>query len=411
MPSLFGLSLMKSRNFYLFIIAMSVFLLLSGCSTKVKKPDIEKPDPLVLLQASEIPLLADDLRQEPLELAIGRSLQYYNRVPENREYRFGKRIYTAGELKKSLLEFLDIVRAPWPDEAKRNAILENFDVYRSTGRNGGSVLFTGYYEPIIPGSLEKTPKYGYPIYKTPDDHIVIKLGKFNKKYKNERIIGRADKSEIIPYYTREEIDSDGCLEGRGLELFWLSDPVDIFFLQIQGSGTIKLTNGDLVQVSYAQSNGHPYRSIGRLLADLGKIPMEKMSLSNIRKYLREHPEEMSDILGYNKSYVFFRVVDKGPVGSLNVPITSGRSIATDLSLFPRGALAFIRLKKPVVEKDGRITSWVDFSRFVLNQDTGGAIKGPGRVDLFCGKGAHAGVMAGHLKEEGELYFLVRKKDR
>jgi membrane-bound lytic murein transglycosylase A len=120
---------------------------------------------------------------------------------------------------------------------------------------------------------------------------------------------------------------------------------------------------------------------------------------------------MSDILGYNKSYVFFRVVDKGPVGSLNVPITSGRSIATDLSLFPRGALAFIRLKKPVVEKDGRITSWVDFSRFVLNQDTGGAIKGPGRVDLFCGKGAHAGVMAGHLKEEGELYFLVRKKDR
>jgi len=139
------------------------------------------------------------------------------------------------------------------------------------------------------------------------------------------------------------------------------------------------------------------------------MSMEEVSLDGIKRYLRVHPEEMFDILNCNESYVFFRIVEEGPVGSLNVPVTSGRSIATDASMFPRGALAFIRVKKPVIDKDGNIVSWEPFSRFVLNQDAGGAIKGPGRVDLFCGRGDDAEIMAGHLKEEGELYFLVRKK--
>jgi len=139
------------------------------------------------------------------------------------------------------------------------------------------------------------------------------------------------------------------------------------------------------------------------------MSMDEVSLKGIKRYLRRHPDEMFDILSRNESYVFFRIVEEGPIGSLNVTVTPGRSIATDANLFPKGALAFIRVKKPVIDEKGTIVSWEPFSRFVLNQDTGGAIKGPGRVDLFCGRGRDAEIMAGHMKEEGELYFLVKKR--
>jgi membrane-bound lytic murein transglycosylase A len=189
----------------------------------------------------------------------------------------------------------------------------------------------------------------------------------------------------------------------------VNDPIDLFFMHIQGSGKIRLPDGNVMQVSYAQKNGHPYRSIGRYLLDKEKLTSSEMTHQSIKKYLREHPEELSDILNYNKSYVFFRIVENGPIGALGLTLTSGRSIATDLDLFPKGALAFVRLRKPVFDKNGNIKTWEIFSRFVLNQDTGGVIKGPGRVDLFCGTGSDAEMLAGSLKENGELYFLVKKK--
>jgi membrane-bound lytic murein transglycosylase A len=174
---------------------------------------------------------------------------------------------------------------------------------------------------------------------------------------------------------------------------------------------ICLPDGKCFQVSYAQSNGRAYRSIGKLLIDSGKATRQDLSMQGIKKYLREHPEEAQEILNYNESYVFFRIVEEGPVGSIGVALTGGRSIATDQTIFPRGALAFIKSRKPVIGPDGDIRSWVPFSRFALNQDTGGAITGPGRVDLFCGRGREAEIMAGHLKEEGELYFLILRKGK
>jgi membrane-bound lytic murein transglycosylase A len=261
----------------------------------------------------------------------------------------------------------------------------------------------------LKGSLEKTDEYRYPIYKTPDDIVVANLGKFSEKYKNEKIIGRLKSGELVPYFNRADIEEVGVLKGRNLELIWVNDPVDLFFMHIQGSGEIKLTDGRFVQVSYAQKNGRPNRMAGYLL-DKGKLSKSEMTHQSIKKYLREHPEELSDIFNYNESYVFFRIVENGPIGALGLTLTSGRSIATDLDLFPRGALAFIRLRKPIFEKDGNIKSWETFSRFVLNQDTGGVIKGPGRVDLFCGTGSAAEMLAGSLKETGELYFLVKKKE-
>ncbi|MDO9515223.1 MAG: MltA domain-containing protein [Syntrophales bacterium] len=380
---------------------------LAGCA--LIAPERGEITPLVPVSRWALPPLFDDLDRASLELAISRSLEYYDRLPETREFRFGDRMCTAGELKESLRDFLEIVRTSDSNKQMAERIRGTFDLYRSIGRDGGKVLFTGYYEPILAGSFERTEEYRYPIYRTPDDHVVVNLGGFKEKYKGERVIGRVEEGQVVPYYTREDIDIKGCLEGRGLELLWLSDPVDIFFLQIQGSGVVSLPGGGLVQVSYEQTNGHPYSSVGRLLVDQGKMSMEEVSLKGIKRYLRQNPDEMFDILSCNESYVFFRIVEKGPKGSLDVTVTPGRSIATDSNLFPKGALAFIRVKKPVIDEEGAIVSWEPFSRFVLNQDTGGAIKGPGRVDLFCGRGRDAEIMAGHLKEEGDLYFLVKKR--
>ena len=391
------------KKFLLYIIA---FLFFTGCVAKVEKPGVS----LVSITAREYPSLVDDLDRETLELAVARSLEYYERLPETRVYRFGDNDYTIKELKESLLEFREIMRTSDSDETVEKRIRDTFDIYKTIGNDGkGRVLFTGYYAPVLEGSLKKTPEYRYPIYRTPDDHIVINLKEFNSKYKGQRIIARFESGKVLPYYTREDIDSKGCLKGRDLEIAWFANPVDLFFLHIQGSGVVSLSDGTYINVSYAQCNGHPYQSVGRLLIDRGKIFPDEMSLKKIKEYLKEHPEEMSDVLGYNKSYVFFRIVEKDPVGSLNVPVTAGRTIATDPTQFPKGAIAFIRTKKPVIDKDGNIIWWMPFSRFVLNQDTGGAIVGPGRVDLFCGTGITAGIMAGHLKEEGELYFLVKKK--
>ena len=394
---------LRYKKFILYIIA---FLFFTGCAAKVEKPGVS----LVPITAREYPSLVDDLDRETLELAIARSLEYYERLPERRVYHFGDNDYTIKELRESLLEFREIMKTSDSDETVEKRIRNTFDIYKSIGNDGkGTVLFTGYYAPVLRGSLKETPEYRYPIYRTPDNHIVINLKEFNSKYKGQRIIARFESGKVLPYYTREDIDSRGCLKGRDLEIAWFADPVDLFFLHVQGSGVVSLSDGTYINVSYAQCNGHPYQSVGRLLIDQGKIPPDEMSLKRIKEYLKEHPEEMSDVLGHNKSYVFFRIVEEDPVGSLNVPVTAGRTIATDSTQFPKGAIAFIRTKKPVIDKDGNIIWWMPFSRFVLNQDTGGAIVGPGRVDLFCGTGINAGIMAGHFKEDGELYFLVKKK--
>ncbi len=213
---------------------------------------------------------------------------------------------------------------------------------------------------------------------------------------------------MVPYYSREEIDQKKTLAGKGLEILWCSDMVDIYVLQVQGSGKVDLGDGNVLSVLYDGQNGRPYKSIGKYLIDTGAMTSENMSLQATREYLRSHPDKLTDVLNQNQSYVFFRL-DTGPsIGNIGVALTPGRSIATDAKLFPKGALGFIVTQKPVIE-NGVIRQWVPFTRFVVNQDTGGAIKGPGRADLFCGQGPEAELTAGNLQHEGELYFLVRKK--
>jgi membrane-bound lytic murein transglycosylase A len=380
-----------------------------GCAAKIEKPPDKPLPPLVLIPPEQEPFLLDDLDEKSLLTAIERSLLYYEKTAGKETYGLENGRVTGKDLKESLLAFRDILRSSDSDVIKQKKIRNTFDVYKATGRDSkGGVLFTGYYESALEGSRERTEKYRYPIYKTPDDTVAVNLGKFNTKYKNDKIIGRVKGGELIPYFTRADIQEKDVLAGRNLELAWVSDPIDLFFMHIQGSGKIRLPDGRFLQVSYAQKNGRPNRMIGNYLLNTGKITKGELSQQSIIKYLRAHPEELSDILNYNESYIFFRIVENGPIGALGLTLTAGRSIATDLDLFPKGALAFIKLRKPVFDKNGHIESWKTFSRFVLNQDTGGLIKGPGRADLFCGTGFEAEMMAGSLKENGELYFLVKK---
>ena len=386
-------------------LSFLLIFLVSGCGGKavqqISGRIISQPSSfLELVPSSSIPSLTDDLDVASLSLAIDRSLQYFSRFNDADVYYVGARQSTVAEMVETLKAFRDIVSVTESDQAKQKKIRDTFDFYRSRGDDiNGQVIFTGYYEPILSGSLSKTTQYRYPLYRAPDETVALNAGKS---------VGRMVKGEVLPHYKRAEIDSDKSLAGRNLEIVWVDDFVALFFLQIQGSGKVRLSDGNLIQVGYAQSNGYPYRSISNYMVDKGMLSKNDTSLPAIKKYLREHPDEMERVFNYNERYVFFRLLDKGPIGSLGIAVTGGRTIASDPGVFPKGALAFIRTRKPLIDK-GEVAKWITFSRFVLNQDTGAAIIGAGRIDIFCGGGAEAEGMAGRLKEGGELIFLLKKK--
>jgi membrane-bound lytic murein transglycosylase A len=385
--------------------ALAVFI--TGCPAPIKKPPEETA--MVRRSSFSYPDFGDDLELDGLEHSILKSLVYLQRVPADRTYQFGKDRFDAAHLIKSLQYFLDFIRTSPSRKELKKFIRSNYNVYQSVGRNQrGEVLFTGYYEPHLSGSLYRNEEYLYPIYALPTDLMKIDLSAFNEKYKGDSIIGRYTGQTVVPYYDRREIDGENVLVGKAEPLVWVKDPVDVFFLQIQGSGKVFLNTGEVFNVHYHGTNGRPYRSIGRLLIEEQKIPKEEMSMQKIRSYLQAHPEEMAPVLNHNPSYVFFKLEPEGPLGYLNVLLTPGRSVALDRRLFPPAALAYVQTKKPVVDSAGQIDSWADCSRFVLNQDTGGAIRGPGRADLFWGNGPYAEIAAGHLAHTGKLYFMILK---
>jgi membrane-bound lytic murein transglycosylase A len=392
------------------VLTASLMVLIAGCPAPIKKP----PEELALARRSTFsyPDFHDDLELDGLEHSIQKSLVYLQRVPPDRTYQFGKDRFDAAHLIKSLQHFLDFIQTSPSSKELKKFIRSNYIVYQSVGRNQkGEVLFTGYYEPHLSGSLYQNEEYPYPIYALPTDLMKIDLSVFNEKYKGESIIGRYTGQTVVPYHDRREIDGEDALVGKAEPLVWVKDPVDVFFLQIQGSGKVFLNTGEVINVHYHGTNGRPYRAIGGLLIRDQKIPKEEMSMQRIRSYLEAHPEEMTSVFNHNPSYVFFKIEPEGPLGYINVLLTPGRSIALDRRIFPPAALAFIQTKKPIVDSAGQIDSWTDCSRFVLNQDTGGAIRGPGRADLFWGNGPYAEIAAGHLAHTGKLYFLILKPDR
>lgn len=386
---------------------LAVFAL-AACATHA--PVTRPEDALERIAWWRAPSPHDDRGFVDIAAAVRQSLEYYKKLPPETLFSFGPERVSALDMVVTLQNFLLIIENnSLTYEQKVNQIGKDFDLYRSVGSNGrGAMLFTGYFEPMIQCRPAADPVYRYPLYKRPGDIIEIDLTLFGDSFPRTKLFGRLDNKKVIPYFSREEIDRKKAIAGKGLELLWCSDLVDIFMLQVQGSGKADLGGGNIVSILYDGQNGLPYKSIGKYLIDSGAMTREGMSMQGMREYLRDHPDELAGILGQNPSYVFFRM-DTGPsLGNIGVPLTPGRSIATDSRLFPKGALAIITTTKPEVE-NGVIKRWVPFTRFVVNQDTGGAIRGPGRVDLFWGEGQEAELGAGYMQQEGELYFLVRKK--
>lgn len=378
----------------LLLILMAFFL--GGCMRVVSQPSLKTLDSLIPVDATQV-AFSDDLEPASLETAIDRSILFYEGRGRNNVYQIEDRQIDAQQFKETLLAFRALLGDAKDPETLGKRMAEAFDVYQVTGTDDeGRVLFTGYYEPLLEGALQKTEKYKYPLYRVPPDLV----------RKGTRI-GRMQNDKFVPYYSRREIDVDGVLRGKNLELLWVSDPVDLFSLHIQGSGKIKLENGDLLTVGFANTNGRSFRSITKFLLDKGTIQPHEVTYRH--DFLRgKRDEEIYEALSHNERYTFFRFLEKDPVGSLGEAVTPDRTIATDPEYFPEGALAFIRLRKPVFDTDGHVKERVEFSRFVLSQDKGAAIKGPGRVDLFCGFGEKAEKTAGTLKERGELYLLLKK---
>ena len=380
-------------------------LIMAGCHAPIREP-------LVPIRASQQPRFTDDMHFDGLEHSIRQSIAYLRKMPPEKEYVFGEDRYSAAHMIESLETFLAFVGNRPSSKAVRRFLKKNYRVYRSSGKNGSrKVLFTGYYEPFLKGKEQKYGPYTVPVFGRPDDLVRIDLSLFSQRFAGETISGRLNNLSLVPYFDRRQIEQDGLLQDRAPVLAWLKDPVDLFFLQIQGSGRIFLDNGKVLNVHYDSTNGHPYRSIGNLLIDEGKILKSEMSMQQIRAYLRAHPEERDTILFYNPSYVFFKLETEGPIGYLDVKLTPGRSIAVDYRLFPLPALAYIETEKPLVGGSGEIIRWEKFSRFAVSQDTGGAIRGPARSDLFWGNGTYAEIAAGHMQHWGRLFFLVLKPEK
>jgi membrane-bound lytic murein transglycosylase A len=278
-----------------------------------------------------------------------------------------------------------------------------FNVFQATNVDGSDTgLVTGYYQPLLKGSRSKSAKYPYPLYSRPDDLIAVELASLYPELANKRIRGRLTENKLIPYYSRAEIEQiPSPLSGK--ELIWVDDIIDLFFLQIQGSGIIQLESGEQVPVGYADQNGHSYQSIGRLLIERGELTLDKASMQGIKDWARNNLDKLAELLNSNPSYVFFRELPAGlpgPIGALGVPILAERSVAIDPKHIPLGAPVFLSTTYPNSQKPLR--------RMMIAQDTGGAIKGGVRADFYWGAGYQAGRQAGAMKQSGKIWVMLPK---
>ncbi len=301
--------------------------------------------------------------------------------------------------------------APVDESAARTFFESSFDLFAivsSEERDSG--LITGYYEPIIDGSRNPSATNRYPIYGVPEDLITVDLAAVNPDVRNMRLRGRLEGKRLVPYYSRGEIEerarSSSDARGPALPapvLAWTSDPVELFFLQIQGSGQLRLESGERIRIGYADQNGHPFRSLGRYLADRGELPLEQASMQGIKAWAAANPSRMQEALNQNPSYVFFRELPvnnskgDGPIGALGVPLTAQYSIAVDRRFVPLGAPVYLATTYP--------SSSQPLERLVAAQDTGGAIRGPIRADFFWGTGNEAGAQAGRMRQQGKMWLL------
>ncbi len=289
------------------------------------------------------------------------------------------------------------------DNTIKHFFKRHFIPHQVLNLNGSSEgLITGYYEPLLKGSRTPSQQYRYPLYAQPDELLIIELADVYPELKNLQLRGRLEGRKVVPYYSRAEIDNEPTsLKGR--ELLWVNDQVELFFLQIQGSGRIILENGEILRVGYADQNGHPYQSIGKLLVQRGELPLESASMQGIKQWGQQNPDKLTKLLHQNSRYIFFRELPNnlsGPIGALGVPLTAGRSLAVDPRAIPQGAPVFLSTTWPNSNKP--------LNRLMVAQDAGSAIKGGVRADFFWGFGPEAASQAGKMKQKGKMWALLPK---
>lgn len=276
---------------------------------------------------------------------------------------------------------------------------QNFQPWQATAEGEEQGLFTGYYEASLRGSRTRSDTYRYPLYSRPDDLVMVQLGDFRDDLKGRRIAGRVVGGSLKPYESRTEIVS-GDWPHNDKVLVWVDNAVDAFFVQIQGSGVIELAEGGVMRIGYAGQNGHPYYAIGRELISREYLTKENVSMQTIREWLAQNPDEADEVMNTNASYVFFSENKNGATGGEGVVLTAGRSLAIDHSIIPYGMPVWLDAETP--EGDGRI------QRLMMAQDTGGAIRGPVRGDVYWGYGQRAEELAGPMKSKGRYWFLLPK---
>lgn len=385
-----------SKRYPSLLASAFLSLALGGCFTSPVTPPVTQPpvqpapksaEPLQPSAFSEMPgWQNDDLREAwPAFMA---SCAVLSRKPEWLQPCTAARNVDSGNL-NLMREFFEAYFIP----------------YRTFNPDGSSSgMITGYYEPFLKGSRKKGGPYQTPLYAPPDDLLTIDLSSLYPELKNLRLRGRVVGKKVVPYFTRAELEQSGALAGK--ELVWVDDPIDAFFLQVQGSGRVQLDDtGEIVRIAYADQNGQPYRSIGRYLVDKGEMTLDQASLQSIKTWFIAHPARRQELLNANPSYVFFReekIADPavGPKGAFGVPLTPQRSIAVDPQFIPLGVPVFIATTYP--------GGSMPLQKLVMAQDTGGAIRGPVRADFFWGFGAEAGDRAGRMKQQGALWVLLPK---
>ena len=278
-----------------------------------------------------------------------------------------------------------------------------FDAYLVNVNLNPRGLFTGYFEPELHGSWTRDQRYRHPIFSRPKDLLSAALGAFDEKWRGQHIAGRLEGNKLVPYLTRDEIDN-GALTGRQLEILWIDNPIDAFFVHIQGSGRVTLADGSHVRIGYAGRNGHRYTAIGRELVAMRAMKLKDVTMPAIRTWLEANPVGGQAVMKRNKAYIFFRIIDgDGPIGAQGVVLTAGRSLAVDRKYIPLGIPLWLATTEPGTKREKPLC------RLVIAQDTGSAIKGPVRGDLFWGYGREAGEKAGLMKEQGQYFLLLPKR--
>ena len=350
-----------------------------------------------------LPLPADDMDRASLLAALKNTLTYWRAKPDSFKVLVGKDYYTAVQMRRTTQKLLDIFSADMAPAALLAALKADFRAYRSVADDAsGKVVITGYYEAEIKAARQPDTVNKFPIYLKPADLVKTDAGMgVDFDY------GRVDENgKMVRYYSRSEI-SGGILGGKGLELVWSAHPAQIMLLQIQGSGILRFPDGDFVKAGFDGANGWPFKSVQKLLIDCGEVPA--MSFKDFINYLSLQGEREVRLVDLDPRYIFFqeRPKDSPAYGAIGAGLTPGRSIAVDPKPIPLGVTALLRSKRPVAEAGGGL-GFKEFTRFVTAQDTGSAIRGPGRIDLFWGFGGTAETEASSMKAPGDLFILIAK---